>query len=206
MNVEVRFLIRSARQIACYLDLKCIRSFADINECLSNNACGSNALCINTVGNYTCECLEGFVGNPYDGVSRAIDLEQSGKFARVSLHDYNRPSLQCVDVNECRSNPCGSGAKCVNQIGGYVCQCPPGSDGDPYSSGCIAGSRVPPRGSYDDNFNSTADRFYMIFVSRLEWVLDEPVRSERRLQKHDRRFCVQLSGGIHWRPIQSMHR
>ena len=29
--------------------------------------------------------------------------------------------FQCVDINECRSDPCGPGAKCVNQIGGYAC-------------------------------------------------------------------------------------
>ena len=41
----------------------------DINECLKPNVCGSNAVCINQVGNHTCQCLEGFQGNPYDGVS-----------------------------------------------------------------------------------------------------------------------------------------
>ena len=44
-------------------------------------------------------------------------------------------SVQCVDLNECLSNPCGSGAKCINQYGGYVCECPPGAKGDPYT-GC----------------------------------------------------------------------
>ena len=43
--------------------------------------------------------------------------------------------LQCVDLNECLSNPCGSGAKCINQFGGYICECPPGAKGDPYT-GC----------------------------------------------------------------------
>ena len=41
----------------------------DINECLKPNVCGSNAVCLNQVGNHTCQCLEGFQGNPYDGVS-----------------------------------------------------------------------------------------------------------------------------------------
>ena len=44
----------------------------------------------------------------------------------------NFMTLQCVDLNECDSNPCGSGAKCINQYGGYLCECPAGSSGDPY--------------------------------------------------------------------------
>lgn len=35
-------------------------------------------------------------------------------------------SLQCVDLNECLSNPCGAGAKCINEYGGFLCECPPG--------------------------------------------------------------------------------
>ena len=42
--------------------------FSDIDECLKPGACGSNAICINSVGNHTCQCLEGFSGNPYNGV------------------------------------------------------------------------------------------------------------------------------------------
>ena len=43
--------------------------------------------------------------------------------------------LQCLDLNECESNPCGAGAKCINQYGGYLCECPVGAKGDPYT-GC----------------------------------------------------------------------
>ena len=44
----------------------------DINECLEPDACGLNAICQNLPGNYTCGCLQGFEGNPYDRVSSSI--------------------------------------------------------------------------------------------------------------------------------------
>ena len=42
--------------------------------------------------------------------------------------------FQCVDLNECLSNPCGSGARCINEYGGFSCECPPGARGDPYTN------------------------------------------------------------------------
>ena len=36
----------------------------DIDECFNGtDNCSSSALCINTVGNYTCDCLPGFTGD-----------------------------------------------------------------------------------------------------------------------------------------------
>ena len=49
---------------------KSTQFLSDVDECLGNTACGSNALCVNTVGNHTCECQQGFQGNPYNGVSQ----------------------------------------------------------------------------------------------------------------------------------------
>lgn len=84
----------------------------DIDECINPNACGQNAICQNTIGNYTCVCPEGFAGNPYDG---------------------------CSDVNECdHPNACGPGALCTNVLGGRQCHCPPGYEGDPYTTGNLS--------------------------------------------------------------------
>lgn len=45
--------------------------------------------------------------------------------------------MQCFDVNECEHpNACGPGALCANVIGGKECTCPPGFEGDPYTTGC----------------------------------------------------------------------
>ena len=36
----------------------------DIDECVhDNNTCDVNAICNNTIGSYTCECLGGFFGD-----------------------------------------------------------------------------------------------------------------------------------------------
>lgn len=47
------------------------------------------------------------------------------------------------DINECTSDlpmdpngPCSVGATCINIVGGYQCECPPGTSGDAYKGGC----------------------------------------------------------------------
>ena len=50
--------------------------------------------------------------------------------------------FQCADLDECRGRPCGPGARCTNQIGGYTCECLTGRAGDPYSpKGCSSKSQ-----------------------------------------------------------------
>ncbi|KAJ1366548.1 hypothetical protein KIN20_027229 [Parelaphostrongylus tenuis] len=59
--------------------------------------CGLHAICFNQ----TCQCMEGFFGDPH---------------------------TRCIDVNECESNEmcAGVGQWCVNKIGGHIC-CSPDS-------------------------------------------------------------------------------
>ena len=39
----------------------------DIDECLTDtHNCSSNALCSNTPGNYTCECVTGYTGDGFN--------------------------------------------------------------------------------------------------------------------------------------------
>ena len=63
--------------------------------------------------------------------------------------------IQCVDANECSSNPCGRGARCLNQLGVYTCECLPNSEGDPYdrSRGCTS-NNITPQGNILNTTNN----------------------------------------------------
>lgn len=47
-------------------------------------------------------------------------------------------SGSCIDINECRDDPCHKTAECRNTVGSYTCSCPANHVGDPYTSGCRA--------------------------------------------------------------------
>ncbi|RCN24050.1 hypothetical protein ANCCAN_30261 [Ancylostoma caninum] len=69
-------------------DERCIRD----KGAFCAGGCGLHAVCFNQ----TCQCMEGFVGNPH---------------------------TRCIDVNECESNDmcAGVGQWCVNKMGGHIC-------------------------------------------------------------------------------------
>ena len=49
--------------------------------------------------------------------------------------------IYCLDVDECKvRNPCMNGAKCINSIGGYSCQCPANFKGKHCDEGNRTGS------------------------------------------------------------------
>lgn len=124
-----------------------IQSLPDIDECQKPNACGLNTNCINVPGNYSCECREGFYGNPYDGcvdVDECADPKACGPGANCvnlegsyrcdcppGFHGDARSALGCVDYDECGRSPCGRNAICTNIEGSFKCLCPEGFAGDP---------------------------------------------------------------------------
>ena len=69
----------------------------DIDECLEEDSCDENAICMNDEGSYNCTCKTGFLGN---GVS-------------------------CSDLHECETGAhnCHARAKCTNSIGSFTCDC-----------------------------------------------------------------------------------
>ena len=80
--------------------------FIDVNECANGqHKCHRTlAKCTNTMGNYRCECLKGYVGN----------------------------GIYCEDKNECADSNYGGCdvargyGNCVNLKGGYECTCSSG--------------------------------------------------------------------------------
>ena len=76
----------------------------DVDECTSGeHTCDLNAECTNTEGGFSCECLDGFIG---DGAS-------------------------CADIDECADalDDCSDRATCANADGSFVCECPAGTEG-----------------------------------------------------------------------------
>lgn len=61
------------------------------------NPCEHAGKCLNTLGSFECQCLQGYTG----------------------------PRCE-IDVNECISNPCQNDATCLDQIGEFQCICMPG--------------------------------------------------------------------------------
>ncbi|VDK87720.1 unnamed protein product [Onchocerca ochengi] len=77
----------------------------DVNECqLSDFYCGEKGICKNLIGSYECECADGFQRDQYTG--------------------------QCVDIDECKYEPCDKAAVCTNLHGSFRCTCTDGFVGN----------------------------------------------------------------------------
>ena len=70
---------------------------ADIDECSSGHRCHNNATCQNTVGSYTCTCVNGYTG---DGINctgtRCTDFENLiSQFLLISVYKktFHIPAL-----------------------------------------------------------------------------------------------------------------
>ena len=80
----------------------------DIDECVTGeNRCdlfvvdtkgSTRGYCNNTPGFYTCGCNRGFFGSGYDG--------------------------DCANVDDCLSEPCNNGGRCMDGADSYTCICP----------------------------------------------------------------------------------
>ncbi|XP_033098103.1 uncharacterized protein LOC117102007 [Anneissia japonica] len=84
----------------------------DINECEDSNVCDSNADCTNTIGSYTCDCVDGYES---DGSNTS----------------------PCTNIDECALgvSDCSVNANCTDNDGSYTCECGEGFAGDGFS--CI---------------------------------------------------------------------
>lgn len=126
----------------------------DVDEC-ERRPCGSSAVCRNTPGSYECVCPHNFRGDPYvsceaEGKEQVTcslahpcpaneECISNGRADQcVCRRGYVRDQdgEQCRDINECielNSSPCGMNSFCTNLDGGFVCSCPGGYTGNPYT-------------------------------------------------------------------------
>ena len=80
---------------------------SDVDECEDSSICQGN--CINTIGSYKCDCLEGF---------------------------YNVSDTLCSDIDECTVDNGNCTHNCTNSLGSYECSCLPGYQSSGFS-GCV---------------------------------------------------------------------
>ncbi|XP_065196356.1 adhesion G protein-coupled receptor E1-like [Sycon ciliatum] len=164
-------------------DLEC----SDIDECRSVNVtCENHSTCINSVGSYSCECNAGFItsnsSSPTDDDVMCLDNNECITITTTcgfnskcinSIGSYfcacyagfvaSMPSTElgeqdCVNVNECLSQPCNHGYKCLDTIGSFSCVC---NDDTPLSNGthCF---RLPSNTGHSDTATEALTSLTMI--------------------------------------------
>ncbi|XP_067945057.1 fibrillin-1-like [Watersipora subatra] len=125
------------------------RVWPDIDECSSaNSPCqGVNAVCLNTAGSYSCECRNGFSGDPFTGCTDINEclsktacqgdnvtcINHQGTFGcRCGAGFENDGPRKCIDINECLSKTAcqGDNVMCVNHQGTFECRCDAGFEND----------------------------------------------------------------------------
>ncbi|CAH3180750.1 unnamed protein product, partial [Porites evermanni] len=110
----------------------------DENECeAGTHSCDANAQCSNTIGSFTCACLQGYTGN---GLSCSGENEKGFK---NHLTTFQLQTVRCLcfygkrqwiftDINECTTSAhdCHAEAVCSNTDGSFTCNCNQGYTGD----------------------------------------------------------------------------
>lgn len=103
------------------------------NPCASN-PCMNGGMCASNKGHrFTCHCQQAWAGPTCN----------QGDFPFCSVFQFDRLRLalwfldsvkaffygfNCLDVNECETDPCPVGSRCVNTRGSFSCECPLGFD------------------------------------------------------------------------------
>lgn len=132
----------------CVQCASCICFVSDVDECSeSTDDCSPDAVCINTVGSFTCICNDGYTG---DGivctgknlgthlhagalVPNIVSTSTSSLNPQLTLHTLSYVSnFVFVDIDECRLDihNCDPDASCNNTESAFTCTCNQGYDRD----------------------------------------------------------------------------
>lgn len=106
----------------------------DIDECLDASSCDAGYVCVNTEGNYECireaEFLKSVKTNPLTSAgSKKITCEMG----------FRRVQNKCIDIDECAIDKaaCDSNQICINEPGGFQCDCKEGFQLDATINACV---------------------------------------------------------------------
>ncbi|KAH6937565.1 hypothetical protein HPB50_001718 [Hyalomma asiaticum] len=128
-------------------------TFSDVNECLFFPGLCQNGRCQNTIGDFTCDCNQGFAADQ-EGIN-CTDIDECsithgicgngtckntpGSF-RCECHEGFEGFMNmqdCRDVDECsRNRGLCQGGTCVNTPGSFHCVCPAGHELTPNGKAC----------------------------------------------------------------------
>ncbi|KAK1785538.1 hypothetical protein P4O66_018902 [Electrophorus voltai] len=110
----------------------------EINECRSH-PCQNGGTCIDLVGHYICSCPPGTLGKSKLSASVAQSVDIQARVLMLCLPPPNTHTGVLCEINEddCAlpSRPrgvpkCQNNGTCVDRVGGYRCNCPPGFTGE----------------------------------------------------------------------------
>ena len=96
-----------------YLDADTDLCVEKVNECTNGtHNCSELAFCTDTNESFGCICDDGYDG---DGVTCTIVC--------TAGTEPNAEGNQCVDIDECATNPCGANFDCINGNNQFTCDC-----------------------------------------------------------------------------------
>ena len=115
----------------------------DTDECSTpKGICHDKAVCSNSEGGYECNCQDGYFGDGqtcfpgYCSDSNCPPSDHKECVSRRSnlckcIEGYHFNNLSvCVDIDECKPEPCDQNASCANLPGNFSCTCSFGYHGD----------------------------------------------------------------------------